>query len=242
MMGLLTAQSLKIRPIARIAILASGVIVFSILQSVKQKYRQITWRGVGSEQTEGKSNIKILTDLSGSYTSSATFSLADWSNYFHLIDRLNLGVHVTNVMDYTPSKTKFAYGETILNGFLGSLLPRIFWPDKPQAGGHANYKRFAGFSFNNSSMSIGVLGEAYANFDYTGAPFYMLGYGLMLALFYKLCIRNVPKTPKLMFWIPYFFSHLIASETDFFMTFNALLKSVILFAVLVKLFPKLIKN
>lgn len=200
-------------------------IIFSILQSVKSQYRFITWRGVGANKYENSSNSEILQSLVSTQVKTKGFNMLDWNSYFSIVSRLNQGFHVTRAMTYTPSVEPYAYGETIFLSLVASFVPRIFWADKPKAGGKENYFRFTGIRLNRVSMNIGQIGDAYVNFTMFGAPIFLLLYGLFLQKFFLKIITRSLQHPTLILWIPFFFIELLNVENDFFTTFNYALKS-----------------
>jgi hypothetical protein len=207
------------------------LIVFGLLQSVKADYREKTWSSKG--KTEGKSNTGVLTDLLDKKTGSDNFSIMDLNNYYPLISRLNQGFHVAGAMRYTPDQEPFAFGETITTTVAAIIIPRLFWADKPEAGGRAYYQRFVGYKLaSNVSMNIGQLGEAYVNFNTSGAPFCMFAYGLIISLFCRYCVNRAKRIPIFLIWMPLLLIHLISVESDFFYTLNSIFKSIIFMLVL----------
>lgn len=218
----------------KLTIVTVGFICFSVLQSVKSTYRNITWLGRGNVSKEA-SRIDILNSLVVDKLSNEKESIFSMESFFPIISRLNQGLHVTNAMVYTPTKEPYAYGETIGTAVAAAFVPRLLWPDKPEAGGKANYKRFTGFVLKSASMNIGQIGDAYVNFTTFGAPFFLLVYGVLLSLLFKTCINLINTYPRLIFWLPFLFIGLITVESDFLTTFNALLKSVIFLIIVFKL-------
>ena len=104
---------------------------------------------------------------------------------------MNQGWLVAMTMKKVPDKFDFAYGETIWQSVAAAIVPRFIWPDKPEAGGKANLKRFWGYNLVGFSMNIGPFGEGYANFDKIGGIIYMFFYGLffnfLLSLHFEIC-------------------------------------------------------
>jgi hypothetical protein len=143
------------------------------------------------------------------------------------LDRFNQGFHVAQAMRHTPAQEPFARGETIRLALLGAMAPRMLWPDKPRAGGHAMYERFAGQKLNYSA-NLGPLGEAYVNFGVRGAVATMFVFGFLLAAAYaalgQLALRH---WPVLLLWLPFIFSALLTLETDFATVLNHGVKSAI---------------
>jgi hypothetical protein len=114
-----------------------------------------------------------------------------------------------------------------MEAMAASIVPRFLWPDKPEAGGKANLKRFWGFNLVGFSTNIGTLGEAYANFDRIGGIVYLFFYGLIFNLGLSLILKRSERRPTLILWLPFLFFTAIAVETDLLTTMGALVKSAI---------------
>jgi hypothetical protein len=220
---------------------AAVFVVFSVLQSVKSQYRFITWRGVGAQKYQNYSNSEVLQALIEKRIEEKGFVLLDWTSYFSIVTRLNQGFHVSRTMKHTPSVQPFVYGETIITSIAASLVPRLFWPDKPEAGGRENYYRFTGVQLRRVSMNIGQIGDAYVNFTKYGAPVFLLLYALLLNYYLKVVVRLSKRRPSLLLWIPFLFIELLNVENDFFTTFNYALKGLIFLVVIVFFMEKGLK-
>lgn len=226
------------RPISfkfKLTVIFIALVSFSVLQSVKMEYRQITWLGKGQGT---QSNLSVLGTLLTEKISDNKFSVVSWQTFAPIIFRMNQGLHVCNVMRYTPSREPFAYGETIVAAVGATILPRLFWPNKPEAGGRAIYKRFTGYILVRASMNIGQIGEAYVNFTEYGAPIFLFVYGLMLNLFFRFCLSRVKQNPLMLFWIPFLFFNIINVESDFLTTLNAMFKTAVFLLVVLAIFRK----
>jgi len=141
--------------------------------------------------------------------------------------RLNQGWLVSVTMYFVPRKHPFADGETIWQSVAAAVVPRFIWPDKPEAGGKANLKRFWGYNITGYSMNIGPLGEAYGNFGVNGGIIYMFFYGLFFNFLLSWVLRMSSKRPTLFLWIPFLFSGTITFETDLLGTLGVILKGLI---------------
>ena len=146
------------------------------------------------------------------------------------LDRLNQGYHIGMAMQHTPSAEPYARGETIGKAALGALVPRLFWRDKPIAGGQAMYERFTGNKINYSA-NLGPLGEAYVNFGPSGAVLTMFLFGLLLGAWYAGLSRLSRLWPGFLLWLPFIFSAMLNLETDFATVLNHGVKASV-FAIL----------
>lgn len=200
-----------------------GFFFVLLLQSVKADYRAIAWRGEGKgDQTNTGAFFSLLADR-----------LAEPSRFFDLtmmfptVNRFNQGMIVGKVMDHVPKREPFAEGETIFKSLAATFVPRILWPDKPEAGGYQNMLRFTGFKIEGYSMNISPMGEAYGNYGVEGGIFFMFCYGLFFALLIVLLMNYVRKKPTLILWFPVLFLNSIQIETDILMCLNSLIKNIV---------------
>jgi len=102
--------------------------------------------------------------------------------------RLNQNVLVGAAYNFIEGgNTGYAYGETLLDGFL-ALIPRAIWVDKPiTAGSGGLVNRFTGIRFDsNTSVGIGNLMELFVN---GGIPLVFLGYFLIGCALYWMDAR-----------------------------------------------------
>ncbi len=94
------------------------------------------------------------------------------SRHTTLMTRINLSGMVGIIVKKTPDDIPYLYGETY-SMLPIMLMPRVFWPDKPS--GHAATE-LLGFRYGvhehgkviSTSIGLGLLGEAYANFGFIG--------------------------------------------------------------------------
>jgi hypothetical protein len=196
-----------------------GIFLIILLQSIKKDYRRHSWL------QESGADPAYFAELISDRISDPS-QMFNPSMMFYTAVRMNQGWLVAMTMRFVPNKYSFAYGETIWQSVAAAIVPRFVWPDKPETGGKANLKRFWGFNLVGFSTNIGILGEAYANFDRTGGVIYMFCYGLFFNLILSLFLKRSAKTPALVLWIPFLFFTSIAIETDLLSTLGALLKGL----------------
>ena len=150
--------------------------------------------------------------------------------------RINQGWLVAMTMKRVPAKFDFAYGETIWQSVAAAFLPRFIWPEKPNAGGKANLKRFWGYDLVGFSMNIGPFGEAYANFDVLGGIVYMFFYGLFFNFMLTSILKFAEKRPTIVLWLPFLFYYSITVETDLLTTMSSLVKGLIFMWIIFKIY------
>ena len=196
-----------------------GIFLIVLIQSVKVEYRQKSWtQGTGADPVYfGELIVDRVTDPA---------TMIEPNILFFTAVRINQGWLVANTMKKVPEKFDFAYGETIWQSVAASIVPRFLWPEKPNAGGKANLKRFWGFNLVGFSMNIGPFGEAYANFDKLGGIIYMFFYGLFFNFMLTRILIFSGKRPTIVLWLPFLFYYSISVETDLLTTMSSLLKGL----------------
>jgi hypothetical protein len=219
----------KIAFAKKFGIAIAGIFAILIIQSVKVEYRERTWHETGSADPLYYAQL-VTEKIADPSTMISTDQL------FLTSVRMNQGWLISVTMKKVPSKFDFANGETIATSVAAAIVPRFIWPDKPEAGGKANLKRFWGYDLVGYSMNIGPFGEAYANFDRTGGIIYMFFYGLFFNLVFSLLMKYSEKRPTIVLWIPFLFYFAVGVETDLLSTMGALIKGLIFTWVVYKIF------
>jgi hypothetical protein len=203
------------------ALTATGLLLFAI-QVVKQDYRSLVRRG------EQPSIVQMMI----SYLSPSGQAWED-NAIANAIIRLNQGWIISAVLDYVPAEEPYAEGETLKDAIVSAFMPRVLAPDKKQAGGRENFRRFTGLPIGkDTSMGISPLGEAYANFGTTGGILLMMGFGALFALLFKFALKFVAGRPAFFFWLPMVFYQSIKAETEFLVVLNQLSKGTVIALVL----------
>jgi hypothetical protein len=158
---------------------------------------------------------------------------------FPMYIRMNQGFNVALVQRRIPQYTDYLKGDYLALTFASAFVPRLFWPDKPTAGGQYNMKLYTGKNIRGWSTNVGPLGEAYGNFGQLGW-LYMFGFGLFIRLIYIRYLRICFKRPILFIWMPVlFFQVVYVMETDSLQAFNSLIKGALFIFIMYKLFPSL---
>lgn len=170
--------------------IAAIILIILFLSPVKASFREAAWSGA-IEQSEDSGSfldkpflwIEQATQywkdtLSGERkvaeaTSSAT-SRADLIHQF------------SHIYSLTPEIIPYQYGSTY-SYFGVAFIPRIVWPDKPQAGSANEYFAVTyGITTEEgtkrSTFGVSLLGEGYMNFGIPGVLLIMALQGVILAL------------------------------------------------------------
>jgi hypothetical protein len=212
----------------KLVLAVAGIFLIIIIQSVKRDYRDKSWKHGGADAV-------YFAQLIGDRVTNLS-SVLDPNIMFVTSVRMNQGWLVAETMYQVPDRHPFAHGETIWQSIAATIVPRFLWPDKPEAGGKANLKRFWGFNLVGWSTNIGPLGEAYANFDRVGGVIYMLFYGLFFNLVLSLILKAAERRPSIILWIPFLFFNVVTVESDLLTTMGALLKGLFFTWLVFKIF------
>jgi hypothetical protein len=216
----------------KITVCLAAVILIFLIQSVKSDYRKVAW-------VSGGDSGLFLDMVSNAATHPS--ALIEKDVLFRQAVRLNQGWLIAVTMDRVPRKYDYAYGETIWISLAASVVPRFIWPDKPEAGGKYNLKRFWGYNLVGYSMNIGPIGEAYANFGTTGGIIFMFFYGLFFNLMLVLLLRWSEKRPSVLCWIPFLFFYAVVVETDILTSVGSIMTSLMFMVVFIRLFKAVTK-
>jgi hypothetical protein len=208
-----------------------GCALLMVLQTTKAKYREALWFGHG-EESGGQAFATIFADQLGNF--SGFFAV---DAIFPLYYRTNQGFNISLVMKTFPARKPFDNGGNIATSFASAFVPRVLWPDKPEAGGKFNMEYYTGIKILGWSTNVGPLGEAYGSFGQWGI-LYMFFLGLFVRWVYKIVFKVSQKMPLIIFWIPVmFYSVTYSAETDSLQIFNSLIKSGFFLFLLWKVKP-----
>jgi len=196
-----------------------GIFFIILLQSIKTEYRQRSWvEGQGADPA-------YFAELIGDRLTDADL-LLNPNNLFFTSVRMNQGWLIAVTMKQVPDKHPFGGPGTIGASLAATIVPRFLWPDKPEAGGKFNLKRFWGYNLEGYSMNLGPLGEGYANFDKVGGVIYMFLYGLFFNFMLSTILKFAEKTPSIILWLPFLFFYAISVETDLVTALGSLMKGL----------------
>jgi hypothetical protein len=215
----------------KLLIFVLGVFILLLIQSVKPTYRQLTWNDNFSGN-KATLFFNLLIDKIGNPNWESADAL------FPVYVRVNQGFNVSLVMRRFPEQMPYDGGHNLFISLVSSLVPRIFWPDKPEAGGKYNMQYYAGLTIEGWSTNVGPLGEAYGSFGPAGGILFMILLGGLIRWSYCQVFKKSIKIPLLIFWIPVLFYQVTyAAETDSLQVFNSLTKSAFFIWLLYRQWP-----
>ena len=206
--------------------LAAPVLI--LIQSVKLEYREATWYG------KRESGVGLVKELAQKKQREQDDPFGQSEGVIRTVGRLNQGWHLGKVLKWVPKNEPFADGEDMLGDVQGTLIPRVFSPNKKEIGSKDKFLKYTGHKLSEStSMTIGVLGDFYVNFGRIGSFFMLFIFGAMMAKalywFYK---KYVLPDPINIVWIPFLFSYLVRANNDFYIVLNNLVKGFLIFLLM----------
>lgn len=209
-----------------------GVFGIIIIQNVKLTFRKNTW----NKDYEGN-KLVLFTQLMTENIRKGDV-LFEKESFYHIYTRINQGYNVSLVMKRIPAVQPFDGGINLSRSLAAALIPRLLWPDKPEAGGKFNMQHYAGITLRGWSTNIGPLGEAYGSFGRYGGIFFMFLLGLLIRFVYRKVFDISDGLPLIVLWIPVLFYQVTYSaETDTLQILNTLFKTSFFIWLIYKLLP-----
>lgn len=210
-----------------------GAFMLLLIQSVKPAFREATW----IKNYQGN-KAGLFVDLL--IQKATTMDLFDADNFFPIYYRTNQGINVSLVMRRFPSVMPFDYGGNLSKVVVSAFVPRVLWPDKPEAGGKFNMLYYTGLYIEGWSTNVGPLGEAYGSFGPVGGIVYMMLLGLFIRWAYMRVFVYARKIPLLIFWLPVlFYQTTYSAETDTLQILNSIFKSAFFVYLLYRIMPNI---
>ena len=164
------------------------LVLFIFFNPVKHDYRQVAW--FSGETLGYRAAIKEFVGMAIDYWSSPTLDRLDYVTV-SLTSRLDHVGLLANVMEMTPSIVPYAQGSTIFP-ITYYWIPRIIWPDKPEARLGNEWAKWYGFLDpwdDVTSFNLPWLVEFYLNFGIYGALICMFFTGVLFFLIEHLFSR-----------------------------------------------------
>lgn len=208
---------------SKLLIFVVAIFLATSLQSVKNAYRSKVWQGYTGSKIELFA-VLMYDNLMGNNSEL----IKDTKNVNNNV-RLNQGWIISAVMKQIPESTPFFDGSTIVNAIQSSLVPRVLDPNKSEAGGRENFKKFTGLDINqNTSMGISIIGEAYGNFGFFGGIIFMAVWAwFVMKIWYFLLLKSRSYILILAFF-PLIFLQVVKAETELVVVLNHLIKTTLL--------------
>jgi hypothetical protein len=233
----------KVSTKLKYTIVISSFLFLSVYQGVKQEYRIF----IGENELSWQGKVAILTDLINfdSFISAFNSDVENNESIVQTVHRLNQGWQTSMVVSHVPKYVEFENGKALMEDIMSSLMPRQLMPNKRVVNDYERYNYYTGYILNDqTSMSIGVIGDFYINFGKNGTLLAMFIFGFFIAKvslwFYK---KFIIKNPLDLVWLPFIFSYFIRPGNEFYMVLNHLIKALVIFFIVRKfLYPYIAKK
>jgi len=186
------------RPRLRASDLAAAAIMGSLIlfvatfwTAIKVDYRALVNAGTGAQVVEVPLDER-LAHIARAFGDLDGATLAD--SFELLVDRHGYIGYLALVMQNVPAYVPHEDGKLTLGVISHITMPRIFFPDKPPLPSDTDVmKQYTGLTDTwneNTSISIGNLGELYVDFGLIGGLMAELVIGLMAGLVYRTLRKN----------------------------------------------------
>jgi hypothetical protein len=191
----------KIRISDTISVLCAGFLILAIgifWSAIKPDYRDFMNKGTGAQIVDVPISARI-DFLMNAASSMDNEKIAD--GFERLVSRHGYIEYLGLVMHNIPSAMPYQKGEVTLSVLRHVAIPRVLWKEKPILPSDTEaMSRFTGLPMvwnSDTSISIGYLGELYADFGYTGGLVGSLIIGLLVGLAYR-SVSNQRRVSALM--------------------------------------------
>lgn len=211
-----------------------GVLIAILLNPVKSAYRDLTWHSDPASQSYLDKALLFYQVTEDYYTGNDVFSLvSEDAGTINRIAHISLFAYVINM---TPEPVPYWLGgsyETLLTSF----IPRMIWPDKPQATigqefGHRYY--LLGKGDKATSFNLPWLPEFYANFGTFGVLGGMFAVGMLFRFLVQKFNAPISRSIEYVLGITITFS-LFYAESNFALMVGGMFLTYLTFVVLLRL-------
>jgi hypothetical protein len=173
----------------------AGLTFYSAYMRDRTEIRAVVWGGEAASTR--------IDRLFQTLSSLEPFDPRDPDHLERIDGRLNQNYLVGAAVTHLGNTGDFARGETLWTALQG-LIPRVIWPDKPQAGGSGDMvSRFTGLTFaQGTSVGIGPVLEFYANFSTMGVVIGFFCLGMLLGALDRHCASclELGRWPEFAMW------------------------------------------
>jgi hypothetical protein len=208
MLGLII--NYRYRPSFSIKII--GILCFVIfamfIQLIKDSLRARIWY-------EGE-NVSI--DLLKSASSDAEESKGSFFSLETLgptLNRINQGWVLAGALENVPENIEHSNGLLIREYLIAATMPRFLFPDKMNGGDTKYFNMYSGhFAGSGTVMVLGILTEAYVEFEGYGAFIYIFFYGVLYGWFLSIFAKKSEDFPILAIFTILVFIYPMRPDTD----------------------------
>lgn len=182
-----------------------GMSLVLVWEGIKEEYRSYLSKGLREQVV-----LVSPTQAISTFFKMATTADLDIQNVTRsLVDRVSYIDFFSGCISYIPRTLPYQGGRILLRAFTYDLTPRILFPDKHALDDSKELNRLTGLSVGTAAqgtaMSLGYMGESYADFG----PFLMIVpifiMGLLTGFAYKYVMSRAKSDPWKLILMAHFF-------------------------------------
>jgi len=207
--------------------LMSFLAIAIIIQVLKGNYR--------AETATDKDQAGVETLAKVYQKENEDKGVFSFSNLAESNVRINQGFIITNIMATVPVREAYANGSELYLLIEAAIMPRIFAPDKLNAGDRTIFTKYTGIPLQEgTSMGLSTLGDAYINFGLFGGALFMFALGFLYSAVLNLFHKNGESFPVLILFSALVFYYPIRPDCETQTILGHLVKSCILVFVVIQ--------
>ncbi|MEM9938479.1 MAG: hypothetical protein AAF768_06495 [Pseudomonadota bacterium] len=185
------------RPKLNVSAVVAGSAIAALLMStmvfwsaIKGDYRVFITQGMSQQHAYRRADVTINDRLNYLADKVSNFDQEQYADGFaRLSKRQSYIDFLAQTMQHMPEAEPHTGGAQTGEAIRHILMPRVLFPNKPAVAHDTEVTmKYTGLAFtsaNITSISIGYLGEFYADFGYGGALACMLIFGMIIGRMYR---------------------------------------------------------
>lgn len=229
--GLFIFYYFGVKTIVKIVLLVSGFFLTLIIQTVKSDFRS----GILGDE---KNQIESFVSLSTKAVEDEQSFLSN-QNLLKHITRVNQGWIAASTIDNMDNTQGFE-GLKLLNLYLeAAFLPRFLAPNKISSGDQEIFNKYSGHTISKTtSMGLGLVADGYIAYAYWGVIAFCFGYGLLLAIIFKIVEHWTLVSPYFFLFVLTILSYGIRPDCELQTALTHMVKSLFFYAIAVQYYKK----
>lgn len=180
-----TEVKLKIKTLIPLAlVLVFALYTLLVWTAIKGEYRSFLNQGTGNQIV----NVNRQEALNKFYQLSLNVDNSSiGKSTTQIIDRLGYISYFSNTIQYIPAIKPYQNGKIYLDAFSFYFKPRIFFPDKRSIDDSKHTQEYTGLAISGAgtSISLGYIADAYADFGPLFMAIPLLFLGIVTGLLYR---------------------------------------------------------
>jgi len=235
-LGLILCYRYKPNFIIKFIGLLFFVLFAMFVQNIKGGLRDIIWSG-----SKENVNIDLISKISEE-TNNEKGGFFSLETIGPEVNRINQGWVLAGIIDNVPANIEHSHGLLLKDYLIAALAPRFLVPDKLHGGDTKYFNMYSGhFVDIETVMVLGLLGEAYIEFEGMGSFIYILCFGILYGYILKLFQRKGEEFPILIVLTLLIFIYPIRPDCDTQTAFGHVIKASIAVFILISIYKSKFK-